>query len=319
MVNKENKMHLASLDEIFTTQEERDNADLEKVVNIKIEDIEDFPHHPFKVNIDSEMEEMANSIQEKGVLVPTIVRKKDNGKYEMISGHRRMKASEIAGLETIPAIVRDLTDDEATIIMVDSNLQREKILPSEKAFAYKLKLEALKHQGKQTSRQLVGKLETAELLGKENNESGRKVQRYIRLTYLLPKLLEYVDNSVIKDSEMLKIAKSPAVEISFLTTEEQKCLLDYIEYYQITPSHAQAIKLKEMSQNKTFTKEKMEELLDVEKPNATPMLKVSMNKLKNVLPRTLKNDKEREDYVINAVVFYEKYQQKQKQRQELTR
>ena len=132
-------------------------------------------------------------------------------------------------------------------------------------------------------------------------------------------LLEYVDNSVIKDSEMLKIAKSPAVEISFLTTEEQKCLLDYIEYYQITPSHAQAIKLKEMSQNKTFTKEKMEELLDVEKPNATPMLKVSMNKLKNVLPRTLKNDKEREDYVINAVVFYEKYQQKQKQRQELTR
>ena len=314
MAKQESKMHLPTIDDLFTTQEERDNAKLEKVVDIKIADIDDFPQHPFQVIKNAEMDEMVESIKSKGVLVPAIVRKKKNGKYEMISGHRRKKASELADLDTIPCIVRDLSDDEATIIMVDSNLQREKLLPSEKAFAYKLKMEALSHQGKVTSRQLVEKSITADIIGKGNNESGRQVQRYIRLTYLLPKLLEYVDNSVIKDSEKLSIALSPAVEISFLKREEQESLLDYIEFNQITPSQHQAIELKKMSESNTFTIEEMEKILDVEKPNQTPALKVSMNKLKPVLPSNLKNDKEREDYVIKAVIFYDKHQKKMKKR-----
>ena len=319
MAKQESKMHLPTIDDLFTTQEERDNANLEKVVDIKIADIDDFPQHPFQVIKNAEMDEMVESIKSKGVLVPAIVRKKENGKYEMISGHRRKKASELADLDTIPCIVRDLSDDEATIIMVDSNLQREKLLPSEKAFAYKLKMEALSHQGKITSRQVVEKSITADIIGKGNNESGRQVQRYIRLTYLLPKLLEYVDNSVIKDSEKLSIALSPAVEISFLKREEQKSLLDYIEFNQITPSQHQAIELKKMSESNTFTIEEMEKILDVEKPNQTPALKVSMNKLKPVLPSNLKNDKEREDYVIKAVVFYDKHQKKLKERNEQAR
>ena len=319
MAKQESKMHLPTIDDLFTTQEERDNANLEKVVDIKIADIDDFPQHPFQVIKNAEMDEMVESIKSKGVLVPAIVRKKENGKYEMISGHRRKKASELADLDTIPCIVRDLSDDEATIIMVDSNLQREKLLPSEKAFAYKLKMEALSHQGKITSRQVVEKSITADIIGKGNNESGRQVQRYIRLTYLLPKLLKNVDNSVIKDSEELSIALSPAVEISFLKREEQKSLLDYIEFNQITPSQHQAIELKKMSESNTFTIEKMEKILDVEKPNQTPALKVSMNKLKPVLPSNLKNDKEREDYVIKAVVFYDKHQKKLKERNEQAR
>ena len=220
-------MHLPSLDDIFTTQKERDEADLEKVVYISIKDIDDFPEHPFKVIENDEMKEMIDSIKEKGVLVPTIIRPKANGRYEMISGHRRKKASELANIDTIPCIVRDLTDDEATIIMVDSNLQREKILPSEKAFAYKLKMEALKHQGKETLRPMVGKLETADFIGQQNNESGRQVQRYIRLTELIPELLKMVDNESLKLSPSM--AFRPAVEISYLTKDEQTSLLDIME------------------------------------------------------------------------------------------
>ena len=198
--------------------------------------------------------------------------------------------------------------------MVDSNLQREMLLPSEKAFAYKMKMEALSHQGKETLRPVVDKLKSADVLGKENGESGRQVQRYIRLTYLLPKLLEYVDNSVIKDKEKLSIAFRPAVEISFLTQNEQKSLLDYIDINQITPSHEQAIELKEMSQSGKFTIEEMEKLLDVQKPTQVLKLPISMNRLKNVLPKELKNDREREDYVVKAVEFYDKYQKRMKEK-----
>lgn len=312
MVKNESKMHLPSLDDIFTTQKERDEADLEKVVYISIKDIDDFPEHPFKVIENDEMKEMVDSIKEKGVLVPTIIRPKANGKYEMISGHRRKKASELANIDTIPCIVRDLTDDEATIIMVDSNLQREKILPSEKAFAYKLKMEALKHQGKETLRPMVGKLETADFIGQQNNESGRQVQRYIRLTELIPEFLKMVDNESLKLSPSM--AFRPAVEISYLTKDEQTSLLDIMECNDCTPSLAQAIKLKNMSLNKTLTVDDMEELLEESKPNQTPKLKVSMNRLSSVLPSTLKNDREREEYVIKAVEFYDKYQKKLKER-----
>ena len=261
---------------------------------------------------------MAESIKEKGVLSPALVRQKDDGRYEMISGHRRKKASELANKDTIPCIVRDLTDDEATIIMVDSNMQREKVLPSEKAFAYKMKLDALSHQGKRTdltSDQVGPKLSRSnEMLSNNVGESVSNIKRYIRLTYLIPELLDYVDNSIIKDKDKLSIALSPAVEISYLSKEEQQSLLDYIDFNQITPSQSQAISLKEMSQNKTFTVEKMEVLLNEEKPNQTPTLRVSMNKLRNVLPKELKNDREREDYVVKAVEFYDKYQKRMREK-----
>lgn len=314
MEKKENKMHLPSIDDIFTTQQERDEANLEKVVNISIKDIDDYPEHPFKVLVNDEMQEMVDSIKEKGILVPTIVRQKADGRYEMISGHRRKKASELAELDTIPCIVRDLTDDEATIIMVDSNLQREKILPSEKAFAYKLKLEAIKHQGKRTDLTSVpvAHKSSRQELGEKVGESQDQVRRYIRLTELIPELLKMVDNSVLGESP--SIAFRPAVELSYLTKDEQTDLLDLIECYDCTPSLAQAIKLKNMSQNKYLSIEGMEEIMEESKPNQTPKLKVSMNRLNNILPDTLKNDREREEYVIKAVEWYDKYQKKMRER-----
>lgn len=307
-------MHLPSIDDIFTTQQERDEANLEKVVNISIKDIDDYPEHPFKVLVNDEMQEMVDSIKEKGILVPTIVRQKADGRYEMISGHRRKKASELAELDTIPCIVRELTDDEATIIMVDSNLQREKILPSEKAFAYKLKLEAIKHQGKRTDLTSVpvAHKSSRQELGEKVGESQDQVRRYIRLTELIPELLKMVDNSVLGESP--SIAFRPAVELSYLTKDEQTDLLDLIECYDCTPSLAQAIKLKNMSQNKYLTIEGMEEIMEESKPNQTPKLKVSMNRLNNILPDTLKNDREREEYVIKAVEWYDKYQKKMRER-----
>lgn len=324
MAREELKMNLPkiTLDDMFSTQETRDSEKLGKVINIKIKEIDDFSEHPFKVIENDEMYDLAKSIKDNGVLVPAIVRKKDNGRYEMISGHRRKYASELAKLEKIPCIVRDLSDDEATIIMVDSNMQREKILPSEKAFAYKMKLDALKHQGKRndlTSSPVERKFETAEILGKENGDSRPQVYRYIRLINLIPKLLEYVDNEAIKAKDAPCIALRPAVEISYLTKEEQQHLQDYIEFNQITPSQSQAIKLREMSENNTFTVELMEELMDEEKPNQTPRLKVSMNRLQYVLPQNLKNDREREDYVIKAVEFYDKYQKRKLQEKKLER
>jgi len=317
MEERKSRMHLPTIDDLFSTQEERDSVDLEKVIDININEIDDFPNHPFKVIDNEEMKLMSESIKDNGILVPVLVRKKDDGRYEMISGHRRKFASKLAGLDKIPCIVRDLSNDEATIIMVDSNMQREKILPSEKAFAYKMKLDALSHQGKRndlTSVEIAQKSKTSrQVIAEQVGESEDKIRRYVRLTNLIPKLLEYVDNSVIKDKDKLQIALSPAVELSFLTEKEQYEVLDYIEFNEITPSHAQAIQLKEMSQNKTFTSEKMELLLDEEKPNQTPALKVSMNKLK--LPSSLRNDKEREEYIIKAVEFYEKYQQRKREQE----
>ena len=204
MAKKETKMPLPKIyldDDLFSTQEQRDDKLKEKVVNISLNDIDDFPKHPFKVIDNEDMKQMVESISENGVLVPTLVRPKENGKYEMISGHRRKFASELAGLETIPCIVRELTDDEATIIMVDSNLQREKILPSEKAFAYKLKMEALSHQGIRndlTSAPLGHKFVSREQIAKENGESREQVRRYIRLTELIPQILQMVDNDALK-------------------------------------------------------------------------------------------------------------------------
>lgn len=306
MEEQKRKMQLPKItrDEFFTTQEERDLKNKEHVENIKISDIADFPNHPFKVIVDDEMREMSKSIEEYGVLVPVLVRPKQDGKYEMISGHRRKKASELANKDSIPCIIRELTDDEATIIMVDSNMQREHILPSEKAFAYKLKLEALNSQGKRndlTSYPMETKLDTAEKLGKEFDDSRATVFRYIRLTELIPEILEMVDNG--------KIAFRPAVEISYLTKDEQNMLLDCMEYSDCTPSLSQAIQLKELSRSNELDQDTMDSLMEQEKPNQKEKYKFSVDRLRNLLPRNL-DDKGREDYVVKAVEFYNNHQRK---------
>lgn len=306
MEEQKKKMQLPKItrDEFFTTQEERDLRSKEHVENIKISDIADFPNHPFKVIVDDEMREMSKSIEEYGVLVPVLVRPKQDGKYEMISGHRRKKASELANKDSIPCIIRELKDDEATIIMVDSNMQREHILPSEKAFAYKLKLEALNSQGKRndlTLSPMDTKLDSAERLGKEFDDSRATVFRYIRLTELIPKILDMVDSE--------RIAFRPAVEISYLTKDEQNMLLDCMEYSDCTPSLSQAIQLKELSRKKELNQDTMDSLMEQEKPNQKEKYKFNADRLRNLLPRNL-DDKGREDYVVKAVEFYNNHQRK---------
>lgn len=301
------KMPLPKLDDLFTTEEERTNDKLEKVIDIKLSDIDDFPDHPFKVIENEDMYNMRDSIKENGVLVPALVRKKPDGRYEMVSGHRRKYASQLANKETLPCIVRNLTDDEAVIIMVDSNLQREEILPSEKGFAYKMKLEALSHQGKRndlTSDQVGPKLiRSNELLSNDVGESISNIKRYIRLTELIPELLELVDEK--------QIALSPAVELSFLKDEEQYAVLDCIECNVATPSHAQAIRLKKMSQEGTLTTDEIEDILSEEKPNQIPKMKFNADRIRNVLPKNIE-EKKIEDFVVNAIEFYGKHLQRQK-------
>lgn len=300
------KMPLPKLDDLFTTEEERTNAQLEKVVDIKISDIDDFPDHPFKVIDDDEMEKMKNSIIDNKVIIPALVRPKPDGRYEMISGHRRKRASELANKETLPCVVRELTDDEAIIIMVDSNIQREEILPSEKAFAYKMKLEALSSKGKRndlTSSQLATRLDTATIIGKEKGDSRDTVFRYIKLTELIPELLEMVDKK--------EIALLPAFELAFLKDEEQYAVLDCIECNVATPSHAQARILKRLSQEGTLTQDKIDDILSQEKPNQIPKIKFNESRIRNVLPKNITDDKI-EDFVVNAIEFYNKHLQKQK-------
>lgn len=299
-----------SVDDFFTTQEQRDDEKKEKVNEIDISLIDDFPNHPFKVLENEELKKLAESIYDTGVLVPTLVRPKADGRYEMISGHRRKKASEIAGIKTIPCIVRELTDDEATIIMVDSNLQREKILPSEKAFAYKMKLDAISHQGLRndlTSCQVGTRSD--ELIAKNTDDSARQVQRYIRLTYLIPELLNFVDNAALGEKPC--IAFSPAIEISYLQEDEQLILLDTIEFTDATPSQSQAIRLKKLSQeaakeNKILDSYVIEDILGEEKPNQIPKLKFDESKIRKVLPKGIDNN-DIEDFVVKSIEYYTKH------------
>ena len=230
-------LNLPSLDDLFTTQAEREDAKLEKVLLLPPEDISEFPNHPFQVRMDEAMKEMVQSVRENGVLVPALVRPKEGGGYEMVSGHRRKRAAELAGLREIPCIVRNLTDDQAIVIMVDSNLQREQILPSEKAFAYKMKLDAMKRQGFRsdlTSGPLVQKL-SREVIAEQSSDGARQIQRYIRLTNLIPELLSLVDNSILKEPGKLQMALRPAVELSYLRKEEQADLAQLIQEMECTP------------------------------------------------------------------------------------
>lgn len=262
---KEIKMKLPSVDNLFTTQEQRDEEKRENVRDIAIAEISDFPNHPFKVKTDEKMLEMVESVKEHGVLMPALVRPKPEGGYEMVAGHRRKMASELAGKENMPCLVRNLSDDEAVLIMVDSNLQREEVLPSEKAFAYKMKLEAMKRQGRRTdltsvpaAQKLQGKT-SRQILGEQVGESQDQIRRYIRLTELIPSILDMVDEG--------RIAMRPAVELSYLPKESQEELFDTMEMEDCTPSHAQAIKMRQFSEKGTLNPDVILSIMIEEKPN----------------------------------------------------
>ena len=291
------------VDAIFSTQAERDDALLERVHNIPIEELHPFRDHPFKIQSGEEMDRMIESIRKVGAITPALARPLEDGGFELISGHRRLAACQILGLKTMPVIVREMTDDEAVIAMVDANLQRETILPSEKAFAYRMKLEAIKHQGRSTSAQLGRKLETAEEIGQDTGDSRNQVRRYIRLTYLIPELLTKVDDG--------KIAFSPAVEISFLTEDEQRILLDAIELNDCTPSHAQSIRLKKLSQDCVLTKDQIYELMAEEKPNQQEHLRFKREDFNGYFPKSYTEQQIKKD-ILKGLELLHRHRQRNK-------
>ncbi len=305
---------LLSVDSLFTTQAQRDEEKRESVRDIPLSEISNFPNHPFKVRMDDSMTEMADSVRQCGVLVPGLVRPKPEGGYEMVAGHRRKKASELAGVETVPCIVRELTDDEATIIMVDSNLQREQILPSERAFAYKMKLDAMKRQAGRPSKEngatvlphFSGK-KSRELLAEQSGESHEQIRKYIRLTNLTPDLLDLVDNSVLKEKDKPQMALRPAVELSYLTLEEQSSLYELIESEDCTPSHAQAIKMKDFSQAGKLNEDVMLSIMQEEKGNQVEQFKIPKERIsKYFAPGT--PAQKIEDTIVKALEMYRKRQ-----------
>ena len=275
MNNKMIDLGFNGLDDLFSTQAERDDARLERVREVPLGELHPFKDHPFKVRNDEEMERMIESIRKLGTIVPGLARPMEDGGYELISGHRRLAACQALGLETMPVVIRDLNDDEAVIAMVDANLQREHILPSEKAFAYKMKLEAIKHQGK-TSMQVAEKLLSVEKVANDSGESKDQVRRYIRLTYLIPELLDMADEG--------KIAFNPAVELSYLTPAEQKALLDTMELNDCTPSHAQSIRLKKLSQEGALTERAIRDMMREEKPNQAEQIKFRREEFRQYFP-----------------------------------
>ena len=279
---------LPKLDDLFTTQEMRDDAKLERVQNIPLFKLHPFKDHPFKVQNNKEMERMIESIRKVGAITPALARPLPDGGYELISGHRRLAACQVLGIETMPVIIREMTDDEAVIAMVDANLQRETILPSEKAFAYKMKLEAIKHQGI-TSSQVGKKLLSIEKVGEDNGESRNQVHRYIRLTYLIPELLSMVDEN--------KMAFNPAVEISYLEQSEQRVLLYAMELNDCTPSHAQSIRLKKLSQEGVLDDQMIYAVMSEEKPNQQEQIKFKREDLKKYFPAGYTDEQMRRDII----------------------
>lgn len=297
---------LTSLDSLFTTQEQRDEAKRDSVQDIPISQISDFPEHPFKVKQDEAMLEMAESVRQYGVLVPGLVRQLEDGSYQMVSGHRRKLASELAGRDTIPCIVRDLTDDEAVIIMVDSNLQRERVLPSEKAFAYKMKLDAMRRQAGRPSKENGVPLghhfqqgKSREILADNSPDSNTQIQRYIRLTNLIPEILDMVDDG--------RIAFRPAVELSYLTEQEQCALYDTMGREDCTPSLAQAIKMKAFSRDGKLTDAVILSIMEEEKPNQKEQFRIPKERIsKYFKPGT--PARTMEDTIIKALDYYRKRQ-----------
>ena len=313
MAGRKSDFTLPTLDELFTTQELRDDAKLSKIRDIPLELIDDFPGHPFKVRDDEDMIQLVESVKERGVITPATVRPKEDVRYELVSGNRRKRACELAGFDTLRCEVVDLDRDAATVLMVESNYQRSQILPSEKAFAYKMRLEAMSRQGKRTdltSTPVVEKLSGKEALsvtriGNDSGESREQVRRYIRLTELIPELLDLVDEG--------RIAFRPVVELSYLQKEEQRALLEQIAYADATPSLAQAIKLKRFSQDGKLNNEVIESIMSEEKPNQREKINIKYAEARRFIPASVPYEKTGE-YILKALEYYHRYQERQKSR-----
>lgn len=308
MKSSAKNIRLTSVDDLFSTEASREEAQREKVQEIPLEELHPFPNHPFKVLDDDRMLDTAESIREHGVLVPAIARSRTAGGYELIAGHRRKRGCELAGLATMPVIVRDLDDDAATIIMVDSNIQRESLLPSERAFAYKMKLEALRHQGERrdlTSSQVGMKLQTLEIIGQQAGDSRNQVHRFIRLTELIPPLLNLVDER--------KIAFNPAVELSYLKPEEQTILMDAMDSEQATPSFSQAQRLKQFSQQGRLSEDVMRAILSEEKKTEVDRITLSNETLRRYFPRSY-TPKQMEETILKLLEGWHRRRQQSMER-----
>lgn len=304
--SKESKIELTAYDDLFQTDESRAEAGLSKIRDIPVSEIDEFPDHPFKVLMDEDMEQLVDSIKRNGVMTPATVRQKEDGRYELISGHRRRKACELAGLETLKCEVKELTRDEAIIIMVESNLQRSTILPSEKAFAYKMRIEAMNRQGQRTdltSTPLVSKLRANEELGEKVGESREQIRRYIRLTELVPEILQMVDER--------QIAFRPAVEISYLSEEQQYSLLEAMEYNDATPSLAQTIKMKQFNNDGKLTAEVIQSIMQEEKPNQKEKPVFRDERITKLIPKSVPQGQQ-SDFVVKALEFYNRHLQRNK-------
>ena len=306
MKENESKIKLPfGIDDFFTTQEQRDDEKKEKIEELDISLLDTFPNHPFKVLENEDLKKLQDSIKDNGILEPIIVRKKDDGRYEIVSGHRRKKACELNGLKKIPCLIREMSNDDATIYMVDSNMHREVILPSEKAFAYKMKLDAMKHQGQRTDLNYspVGTKLTA---FSEIDDTKTQIYRYVRLTNLIPELLKFVDNSVLNVDDEPSIALRPAVELSYLTRDEQLMLLDNINFSEATPSHAQAIRMRNLSANGKLDSDAIDDIMSEEKPNQVSVIKINESKIINFVPKNVEPDR-MEDFIVKALEYYSKH------------
>lgn len=307
MTARKSDFTLTSLDDLFSTQEQRDDEKLSKIKDIPISDIDDFPDHPFKVKDDEDMMQLVESIKERGIITPATVRLKEDGRYELISGHRRKRASEIVGLDTLRCEVVELTIDEATILMVESNYQRSQILPSEKAFAYKMRLDAMNRQGQRTdlTSAPVGQKSSREQLAEQSGDSHSQIQRYIRLTNLVPELLEFVDEGRIK--------MRPAVELSYLDEDSQRDVVDEIDGNELTPSHDQTIRMRKLFDEGKLTTEVIQVIMEEEKPNQKEKIVFRGDRVRNLLPKSM-SISETEDYVCKALEHYNKFLQRNRDR-----
>ncbi len=299
MKNNRVDLGLTGYNELFSSESSRNESKRPKIMDIPLSEIDDAPNHPFKVRVDEEMYKLVKSIEENGIIVPAIVRKKADGRYELVAGHRRKKACELAGIKTLKAEIRNISYDEAVVMMVESNFQRTKLLPSELAFSYRMRMDALKRQGKRTdmsSTPMVAKLRTGDELGKIHNDSREQVRRYIRLTELIKELLNMVDED--------KIAFRPAVELSYLSREEQELLLDTIKCEEATPSLAQALKMKQFSKEGKLNADKILEIMCERKPNQADKITFKAESLRRYIPRSIISPKETEEYILKALAHY---------------
>lgn len=299
MKNNRVDLGLTGYNELFSSESSRNESKRPKIMDIPLSEIDDAPNHPFKVRIDEDMYKLVKSIEENGIIVPAIVRKNADDRYELVAGHRRKKACELAGIKTLKAEIRNISYDEAVVMMVESNFQRTKLLPSELAFSYKMRMDALKRQGKRTdmsSTPMVAKLRTGDELGKIHNDSREQVRRYIRLTELIKELLDMVDED--------KIAFRPAVELSYLLREEQELLLDTIKCEEATPSLAQALKMKQFSKERKLNADKILEIMCERKPNQAEKITFKAESLRKYIPRSIISPKETEEYILKALAHY---------------